>query len=52
MQIIDLKAKYPEYKALCGRFGMAHGLSSLANLITLAAGLVHVWYLSSAVMAW
>lgn len=43
----QLKAKFPQYKALCSRFGAYHGASSLANLITLAACLTHVWYLST-----
>lgn len=43
----ELKAQHPQYKALCSRFGAYHGLSSLANLVTLAACLTHVWYLST-----
>ena len=41
-----LKAK-PEYKRLSKRFGMLHGLSSTANLITVGAAHVHLWYLAA-----
>ena len=40
-----LKTK-PEYKSLSKKFGMLHGLSSLANLITIGAAHVHLWYLA------
>ena len=42
----SLKAK-PEYKRLSKRFGMLHGLSSTANLITVGAAHVHLWYLAA-----
>lgn len=41
----ELKTK-PEYKSLSKKFGMLHGLSSLANLITIGAAHVHLWYLA------
>lgn len=41
-----LKSK-SEYKSLSKRFGMLHGLSSLANLITVGAAHVHLWYLAA-----
>jgi NAD/NADP transhydrogenase beta subunit len=41
-----LKQK-PEYKQISKKFGMLHGLSSLANLIGLGAVHVHLWYLAS-----
>ena len=41
-----IKSK-PEYKTLSKKFGMLHGLSSLANLITVAAAHVHLWNLTS-----
>ncbi len=40
-----LKAQ-PEYKSVSKKFGMLHGLSSLANLITIGAAHVHLWYLA------
>lgn len=42
-----LKAQ-PEHKSLSKKFGILHGLSSLANLITIGAAHVHLWYLASA----
>lgn len=41
-----LKSK-PEYKSISKRFGMLHGLSSLANLVTVGAAHVHLWYLAA-----
>lgn len=41
-----LKSK-PEYKRLSKRFGMLHGLSSSANLLTVGAAHVHLWYLAA-----
>lgn len=41
-----LKAR-PEYKRLSKRFGMLHGLSSTANLVTVGAAHVHLWYLAA-----
>ena len=41
-----LKSK-PEYKRVSKRFGVLHGLSSLANLITVGAAHVHLWYLAA-----
>lgn len=40
-----LKAQ-PAYKSVSKKFGMLHGLSSLANLITIGAAHVHLWYLA------
>ena len=37
----------PDYKSISKKFGMLHGLSSLANLITVAAAHVHLWSLAS-----
>ena len=36
----------PEYKSLSKKFGILHGLSSLANLVTIGAAHVHLWYLA------
>lgn len=46
-EMAKLKATFPQYKAMCSRFGAYHSLSSLANLGTLAACLTHVWFLST-----
>ena len=40
-----LKSK-PAYKSISKKFGILHGLSSLANLITVGAAHVHLWYLA------
>jgi hypothetical protein len=36
-----------EYKALKKRFGMLHGISSLANLAAFCAGAAHSFFLAS-----
>ncbi len=41
--------KTQEHRRLSKKFGMLHGLSSLANLGTLAAAHVHLWSISQRV---
>ena len=36
-----------EVKRLSKRFGMLHGLSSLANLLALGLGHCHLWHIAS-----
>ena len=43
----DALKRRPEFKSLSKRFGILHGLSSLANLITVGAAHVHLWYLAA-----
>lgn len=43
----DAMKSKPEYKSLSKKFGMLHGLSSLANLTTVAAAHVHLWNLTA-----
>lgn len=49
MRRYDLEATTPntdEYKALKKSFGKLHGMSSLANLVSLCAGAVHGYLLA------
>jgi len=49
---VEVAKSNPKLKAMNKKFGMIHGLSSLANIMSFGSLAVHSWYLAGKIDLW